>query len=191
MRLTGFKFSRSSFLAILQSGVRLVFFQTSEFSPEHHDLPRTAKSCLAMTLASSVSICECIPSGPTKFCTSCLFQCSLTWSFLTNSKSSLLQTPHWSLSSCIFIIYVCVESGAPCLSLEASCHLYLISCSWGWTSLELGEGNPWRSIRCPWPFFSPGSHPRQVFKKINFLITWLTAVQDTSADSMLKEITDT
>lgn len=33
--------------------------------------------------------------------------------------------------------------------MQASCHLYLTFCTWGWTILELGKSNPWKSTSSP------------------------------------------
>lgn len=42
--------------------------------------------------------------------------------------------------------------------------LYLISCTWEWSILELGRGDPWKSTRSPRALFSPETYPTGFFE---------------------------
>lgn len=51
----------------------------------------------------------------------------------------------------------CILLGSSCSSMQNSC-LCLISCTWGWSILELGRGDPQKSTSSPGLLFCPGQY---------------------------------
>ena len=62
-------------------------------------------------------------------------------------------------ASTSYMLHFCVLVRAPFSSVQAFCHFWLMSCSLGWTILELRGGDPWKSTMFTVPLFSPEWSP--------------------------------
>lgn len=63
--VTNLQFPGFSFWLLLKTGVTFAFSPSLDTSLSYHYQAKTIETVLAMTYASSVSTCGCIPSGPT------------------------------------------------------------------------------------------------------------------------------
>lgn len=70
--------------------------------------------------------------------------------FLDVSLEDQAATTYSSLATCPYFhllshpLYIWIQEGAPCSSVQASCHLCLIFCSLGWTFPEPEVDSPWK-----------------------------------------------
>lgn len=71
----------------------------------------------------------------------------------SGSISAFLLSHLSMLPLLVCLLFMSVLSGALCSSMQASCHLWLTSCSSEWTILELGGGDPWNSTSSTELFF--------------------------------------
>lgn len=72
-----------------KKGEKFAFSYPLSTSHSCHDLSKTIKSALTMTLSNLLSTCGYIPSSPMDLCVYSFFKCSSAWSSSTECESAL------------------------------------------------------------------------------------------------------